>query len=163
MKNKSSLSIGLLFVLIFSFGLIACGKKEAPIPQKTDQLFSFQDVYVHMNEEGSLSVVGSINGTRKNVQALELQIEGYDEACPTCPFVPVEVFTVNPRETWEGIIPADFSFTVLPAKQFRAYRFRLIGHNNIAGLPQIMTSVLKIEAPIVDNRPYVEFPVNQEK
>ena len=152
--------IGLAFLVVFSVAVSACGRKEPPLPQKINQLYSFQNVYVYLNPTGSLTIMGTISGARKNVQALVLELEGYDENCSTCPFVPVESFDINSREMWNNEIPREFSLTVMPTKQFKAYRWRLVGHNSISGLPNVTTPVLKVEAPIKDDRDFIEIPVN---
>ena len=160
--SSFSKNIKIVFAILFLFTVVisACGRKEAPLPQRIDQLYSFQNVYVYLNPVGSLTVVGTINGAKKNVQALVLEIEGYDETCSTCPFVPVESFSMNPREMWNDIVQSEFSFTVMPTKQFNVYRWRLVGHNGISGLPNVATPVLKVEIPIEDNRNFLEIPVN---
>jgi len=148
------------FLVVFSITISACGRKAPPLPQKISQLYSFQNVYVYLNPAGSLTVAGSIAGARKNVQALVLEIEGYDENCSTCPFVPVESFDISAREMWNDEIPRDFSFSVMPTKQFKSYRWRLVGYNGISGLPNVATPVLKIQAPIEDDRDFIEIPMN---
>lgn len=158
--KRTKIMISFFIVLMFSIGIVACGKKGPPLPQKINQLYSFQDVYVHLNSAGSLTVMGTINGARQNVQALVLEIEGYDENCSTCPFVPAESFAIDPRAVWDSNIPQEFSFTVMPTKQFVAYRWRVVGHNSILGLPTVVTPVLKAQTPIEDNRNFLEIPIN---
>lgn len=158
--KKTKIMTAFFIVLMFSIAIMACGKKGPPLPQKINQLYSFQDVYVHLNSVGSLTVMGTINGARRNVQALVFEIEGYDDSCPTCPFVPVESFVINPGTAWNNNTPKEFSFTVMPTKHSTAYRWRIIGHNSIVGLPTVVTPVLKVQAPIEDNRPFIEIPVN---
>ena len=157
-KNRQIVA-SFVLLIIFSTIMGACGRKGAPLPQKVDQLYSFQDVYVYQNSAGSLTVMGTINGARQNTQALVLEIEGYDENCSTCPFVPVESFPIDPRAEWNSDVPREFSFTIMPTKLFTAYRWRLVGHNSIAGLPTVATPVLKLEAPIVDTREFIEIPI----
>lgn len=125
---------------------IACGKKEAPLPQKIDHLFTFQNVYVYQNQVGSLTVMGTVTGARNNVQGLKLEIEGYDESCPTCPFVPAESFAIDPRNMWNSNMPTEFSFTVMPTMTSSSYRWRLTGYNVINGLPEVRTPVLNVQS-----------------
>ncbi len=159
--NKSHLLI--ISIIIFSLlALTSCGRKSAPLPQKINQLFSFQNVYVYADDVGTITVMGEISGAKQNVQALELQLEGYDETCPTCPFLPVESFSIRPADKWPSGIPNNFSFTIMPTKQFKSYRWRLVGYNHISGLPEVLTPVLKLEAPIEDNREFVEIYVDKE-
>ena len=160
LPKQIHLLISLTCLIVFSAMIASCGRKGPPLPQKMSQLYSFQDVYVHQNPLGTLTIEGVINGARENVQALVLEIEGYDESCLTCPFVPAESFNIEFRETWNNTVPREFSFTVMPTKLFEQYRWRLIGHNNISGLPNVVTPVLKVQVPIEDSRPFVEIPMN---
>lgn len=135
----------LSLILCTSIIFLACGKKEAPLPQKINHLYAFHDVYVYQNTVGSLTVMGTISGAHNNVQGLKLEIEGFDETCPTCPFVPVESFAIDPREMWDNQMPTEFSFTVMPTLPSSSYRWRLIGYNIIAGLPEVRTPVLTVQ------------------
>lgn len=144
-KRKSPLLLGILCLLCASSILFACGRKEAPLPQKINHLFAFQDVYVHLTSTGAMTVMGSVTGAINNVQGLKLEIEGYDDTCPTCPFVPVESFAIDPREVWNNNMPQEFTFTVMPTISSHSYRWRLIGYNIITGLPEVRTPILEIQ------------------
>ncbi len=152
----------ILTLFLMTITVFACGKKTNPIPQKTNQLFSFQDVYAYLNEVGTITIVGNISGMVENVQAIELELEGFDENCPTCPFIPAEKFSLTPIDQRTKEISRSFSYTVFPTKQFKSYRWRLVGYNGIAGLPNIMTTVKILEAPIDDDREFIEIPMDKE-
>lgn len=132
-------------ILCASFVIFACGRKEAPLPQKINHLFAFQNVYVYHTQAGALTVMGTITGALNNVQGLKLEIEGFDDTCPTCPFVPAESFVIDPRNMWNSHIPSEFSFTVMPTMPSTSYRWRLIGYNVITGLPEVRTPVLPVQ------------------
>lgn len=54
MKNFYFFAVLCLIILC-----AACGKKGDPLPQKVDQLFSLQNVFVVYNPEGTLTVQGT--------------------------------------------------------------------------------------------------------
>lgn len=143
-------------VLCMFAALAACGKKGDPLPQKIDQLFSLQNVFMTYNPEGTLTVQGTVAGSVASVQAFVLQVEAVDEDCIGCPFVPAEKFTRRPEEVWGGNRRADFSFTVFPHEKSSVYRWRLIVHNSVSGLPNAATPVYKINKPFEDERNFVE-------
>ncbi len=162
MNKANKISLILIAIITISVFLGACGRKNAPLPQKVDQLFSFQNVYLYANEALTLTLMGEISGAKENVQTLELQLEGYDETCPSCPFMPLESFSIRPSDTWPNGLPNSFSFTVMPTSQAKSYRWRLVGHNSISGLPEVLTPVLKLEPPLVEDREFVEVHLNKE-
>lgn len=134
----------------------ACGKKGDPLPQKVNQLFSLQNVFVTYNPEGTLTVQGTVAGSIQSVQAFTLELEAVEEDCIGCPFVPAEKYTQTPDEVWGGTRRADFSFTVLPHTGSTVYRWRLVVHNAVSGLPFAATPVYKVHKPIEDERNFVE-------
>ena len=103
-----------LCCIVCLFCLVSCGKKGDPLPQKINQLFSLQNVFVTYNSEGTLTVQGSIVGALENVQAFSLELEAAAEDCIGCPFVPAEKYARIPEEVWGGVRAQDFGFTVFP-------------------------------------------------
>lgn len=154
MKKYSFFTV--LAVLCLCAALTACGKKGDPLPQKVDQLFSLQNVFMTYNPEGTLTVQGTVVGSVASVQAFTLQVEAVEEDCIGCPFVPAEKFSRRPEEVWGGIRSNDFSFTVFPHDKSTVYRWRLIVHNAVSGLPNAITPVYKVNKPIEDKREFVE-------
>lgn len=134
----------------------ACGKKGDPLPQKVDQLFSLQNVFVIYNPEGTLTVQGTIIGAVENVQAFTLELEAVDEDCIGCPFVPAEKHSETPQEVWGNSRNSQFSFSVLPHTQSNVYRWRLVVYNAVSGLTNAVTPVYKVNKPFEEIREYVE-------
>lgn len=126
------------------------------MPQKINQLFNLQNVFVTYNIEGTLTVQGTIAGALENVQAFSLELEAVEEDCIGCPFVPAEKYARIPEEVWGGIRSRDFSFTVFPHTMNTVYRWRLVVYNSVSGLPNVMTPVYKVNKPIEDIRSFVE-------
>ena len=138
---KKTVQYGLcLFCCLLLGTVLACGKKGDPLPQRIDQLFSWRNVFVTLTPEGGLSVAGSVSGAVRNVQSMKLEVEPLDDACPTCPFIPLEIFPVSLNEAWEGSGPS-FSFTVFPVTKASAYRWRLVGQNVVPSLPEVLSPV----------------------
>ena len=131
-----------LCCIVCLFCLVSCGKKGDPLPQKINQLFSLQNVFVTYNSEGTLTVQGSIVGAL--------------EDCIGCPFVPAEKYARIPEEVWGGVRAQDFGFTVFPHTMSTVYRWRLVVYNSVSGLPNVMTPVYKVNKPIEDTRNFVE-------
>lgn len=134
----------------------ACGKKGDPLPQKVDQLFSLQNVFVMYNPEGTLSVQGTVVGALENVQAFTLELEAVDENCIGCPFVPAEKYSKTPQEVWGDFRSSQFSFSVLPYTQSNTYRWRLVVYNAVSGLTNVVTPVYKVNKPFEETRDFVE-------
>ncbi len=151
-KNRTVFFALLLFAVLTA----ACGKKGDPLPQKVDQLFSLQNVFVTYNPEGTLTVQGTVVGAIASVQAFSLELEAVDEDCIGCPFVPAEKYTQTPEEVWGGVRRADFGFTVYPHTRSTVYRWRLTVHNAVSGLPNAVTPVYKVHKPFDDERNFVE-------
>lgn len=145
LQNKWSY-ITFIFICLVSIG---CGRKSLPIPQKINQLFSLQDVFVYLNSDGTLTVQGKVRGAIINVQSILLELEPINENCPTCPFIPLEKF--NKRSEMISLSTGHFSFTVMPAKRVMTYRWRLVGYNIISGLPEVHSPVLTITKNDVNN------------
>lgn len=146
----------LLFLIVFAVFAAACGKKGDPLPQKIDQVFSLQNVFMTYNPVGTLTVQGSVVGAVESVQAFLLEIEAVDENCIGCPFIPAEKYAKTPGEVWGGARKKDFSFTVFPHTQSAAYRWRLVVHNSVSGLPNAVTPVYKVLRPVEDSRDFME-------
>ena len=136
-----------LCCIVCLFCLVSCGKKGDPLPQKINQLFSLQNVFVTYNSEGTLTVQGSIVGALENVQAFSLELEAAAEDCIGCPFVPAEKYARIPEEVWGGVRAQDFGFTVFPHTMSTVYRWRLVVYNSVSGLPNVMTPVYKVNKP----------------
>lgn len=146
----------LFFLIVLAVFAAACGKKGDPLPQKIDQVFSLQNVFMTYNPEGTLTVQGSVVGSLESVQAFLLEIEAVDENCIGCPFIPAEKYAKTPNEVWGDGRKKDFSFTVFPHTQSGAYRWRLVVHNSVSGLPNAVTPVYKVLKPIEDSRDFME-------
>lgn len=151
MKNFYFFAVLCLIILC-----AACGKKGDPLPQKVDQLFSLQNVFVVYNPEGTLTVQGKLVGAIENVQAFTLELEAVDENCIGCPFVPAEKHSEMPQEVWGASRSPQFSFSVLPHTQSNVYRWRLVVYNAVSGLTSAVTPVYKVNKPFEDTREYVE-------
>lgn len=143
-------------VLCLLICCVACGKKGDPLPQKVDQLFSLQNVFMVYNPEGTLSVQGALVGAIENVQAFTLEIEAVDEDCIGCPFVPAEKYAKTPQEVWGQGRSSQFAFSVLPHTQSNVYRWRLVVYNAVSGLTNAVTPVYKVNKPFEEIREYVE-------
>lgn len=142
-KSRIRMTQMLCFLFICSiFFISACGKKNYPLPQKTDELFSFQNVFAELMPDSSIQVNGEIIGAIENLQAIVLETQALDESCATCPFVPLESFPINPTDIWQA--ENTFSFVVQPKTKniVPIYRWRIIGHNAISGLPTVISPVL---------------------
>ena len=144
-----------LFLLI-SIGLFACGKKGDPLPQKIDQLFSLQNVFANINPEGTITVMGTVVGSKENAQSFTLELEPIEEDCIGCPFVPTERFTKTPAEAMVNRGTGEFSITILPSTQSNIYRWRVVVRNSVSGLPSVVTPAFKVNKPFDDKRNFVE-------
>lgn len=151
MKKYSFILALCLFILC-----AACGKKGDPLPQKVDQLFSLQNVFVVYNPEGTLSVQGTIVGALENVQAFTLELEAVEEDCIGCPFVPAEKHSQSAYEVWGGVRSSEFSFSVYPHERSTVYRWRLVVYNAVSGLTNAVTPVYKVNKPFEETRDFVE-------
>ena len=134
----------------------ACGKKGDPLPQKVNQLFSLQNVFIIYNPEGTLSVQGTIVGAIQNVQAFTLELEAVDEDCIGCPFVPVEKHSETAQAVWGDRRHSQFSFSILPHAKSNVYRWRLVVYNAVSGLTNAVTPVYKVNKPFEETRDFVE-------
>lgn len=134
----------------------ACGKKGDPLPQKVNQLFSLQNVFIIYNPEGTLSVQGTIVGAIQNVQAFTLELEAVEEDCIGCPFVPAEKHSETAQAVWGDRRHSQFSFSILPHTKSDVYRWRLVVYNAVSGLTNAVTPVYKVNKPFEETRDFVE-------
>lgn len=142
--------------------LFACGKKGDPLPQKIDQLFSLQNVFATINPEGTITVMGTVVGSKENAQSFTLELEPVDEDCIGCPFVPAERFTKTPAEALVNKEKGEFSITVLPSRVSNIYRWRVVVRNSVSGLPSVATPAFKVNKPFDDKRNFIELSPKKE-
>lgn len=137
------MALALLFLLVAVAG---CGKKGAPMPDYSRQLFSWRNVFATLSDEGCVSVSGSVGGETQNLAFMVLELEPLDASCVGCPFVPQETYRVNSADAWESSDGQTFRFAYCPATRSEAYRWRLMGRNVFASLPAVSTPVRTVGA-----------------
>ena len=115
-----------LVLLVLLLVMAGCGKKGAPMPDYSRQLFSWRNVFATLSDEGCVSVSGSVGGEAQNLAFMVLELEPLDASCAGCPFVPQETYRVNSADAWESPDGQTFRFAYCPATRSEAYRWRLV-------------------------------------
>lgn len=139
---RSLLTAALVVALLLAAG---CGKKGAPEPDYSSQLFSWRNVFATLSDDGCISVSGSVGGEAQNLAFMALEMEPLDASCAGCPFVPQETHRVNAADAWESPDGQTFRFAYCPATRSDAYRWRLVGRSVFASLPAVTTPVRTVE------------------
>lgn len=147
-----------LFALALVFALAGCGKKDAPMPDYSRQVFSWRNVFATLSDDGCVSIAGSVSGAPQNLASMVLELEPLDAACAGCPFVPQETHRVDSADAWESPDGETFRFAYCPSTRADAYRWRLVGRNVVPSLPVVPTPVRTVGpeeplTPAVDDVP----------
>ncbi len=130
-----------VLLCVFSALAFACGKRGAPKPRVTKDLFAFSESSVAVSGT-CLAVQGRVNGTISNVEQITIELAPIrgPEDCPGCPFNPAEAgdYTV----TSANLDPdtGSFYFSYCPVIQAPSHRWRLVGRNLYPGLPFALTN-----------------------
>lgn len=135
-----------LVLLVLLLVMAGCGKKGAPMPDYSRQLFSWRNVFATLSDEGCVSVSGSVGGEAQNLAFMVLELEPLDASCAGCPFVPQETYRVNSADAWESPDGQTFRFAYCPATRSESYRWRLVGRNVFSSLPAVPTPVRTVGA-----------------
>lgn len=132
---------GSLILLVLLLVVAGCGKKGLPVPDYSQQMFSWRNVFAVMSEDGCISISGSVSGETRNLAFMVLDLEPLEASCAGCPFVAQESFRMDPADAWESPDGQTFRFVYCPAARSDVYRWRLVGHNVFSSLPAVSTPV----------------------
>lgn len=135
-------------VIIACIALVGCGKKGAPQPRSTSDIFTWEEASA--NATGSnecLHFSGTLQGNLRNIDAIavELQTAGSITDCPTCPFNPNERVEFRPEELGLTSLNGTFSMNYCPTHRSDAYRWRMVGENVFTTLEHAITPVRGVE------------------
>lgn len=145
-EHKDGALAALVLVLVLLTGAAGCGKKGAPMPDYSNQLFSWRNVFATLSDDGCVSVSGSVGGEAQNLAFMVLEIEPLDASCAGCPFVSQETYRVDSADAWESPDGQTFRFAYCPTARSDAYRWRLVGRNVFTSLPAVSTPVRAVGA-----------------
>ena len=122
-----------------------CGKKGAPLPDVKEDVFSFSACSA-MLSVGGLHVECRLAGAVRNLEYAVLELEPVDgELCSGCPFTAVEQKRFEAGELRDESAADRISLSYRPARMAESYRWRLVGHNTISGLPDVDSDVATVE------------------
>ena len=123
-----------------------CGKKGAPLPDTEADAFAFSACSATLRG-GGLNVECRLEGAARNLEYAVLELDPVDvELCPGCPFAAVEQKRFEARELRDGGAADRISLSYRPARMAGAYRWRLVGHSTISGLPDTETEVSTVQS-----------------
>lgn len=140
-RRKHFFALLLVFALLLPLGVQGCGKKGAPVPNYSRQLFSWRNVFATVSDDGCISVAGSVGGAYQNLENMVLELQPNDASCAGCPFVPQEVYRITAADAWESPDGETFRFAYCPSQRDVTYRWRLAGRNVFTSLPPVLTPV----------------------
>ena len=129
--------------------LVACGKREWPIPVASEDKFRWRSVEVQRNQ-GCLILNCELSGNWENIDTVKVLVEpvgdGPDDGCTSCPFTPRKTLVFNPGTAG---MRKDMNRIVLTACDLdpqKTYRIQLVGFNAFARLAPV-ASELVLSAP----------------
>ena len=135
----------LLFCMSAFFAVSGCGKKGLPLPDLERDMFSFSE-YSATLRGGVINIECRISGAVRNLEYVVLEIEPVDgELCTGCPFLAVEQKHFDSRELWDGSVGERISLSYQPGRMMDSYRWRIVGHNILTGLPDVEGEVMTVE------------------
>lgn len=139
----------ILLTLLAASLVIACGKKELPVPQDARNLFAWKaakgETFVSV-ENGTprncLSVTADLTGSARHVARYLLEVEpGTADICPGCPFMPEEIVEVTPESIISAGDVTRMTFAYCPRNSTDNYRWRLAAHSTFASVPYQFSKV----------------------
>ena len=136
MKRRLVVFLAFSFCVFVLFG--GCGRKGAPIPDYSVDEFAFGALRAEAAADGSITFQGTVTGASQNMEYMVLEMQAVDgELCEGCPFLAQDQYRVDSRDAWESENGSSFSFVYRPAFKGEIYRWRIIGRNVYAGLPEV--------------------------
>ena len=139
----------ILLTLLAASLVIACGKKELPVPQDARNLFAWKaakgETFVSV-ENGTprncLSVTADLTGSARHVARYLLEVEPRTaDICPGCPFMPEEIVEVTPESIISAGDVTRMTFAYCPRNSTDNYRWRLAAHSTFASVPYQFSKV----------------------
>ncbi|HIU17387.1 MAG TPA: hypothetical protein IAB01_02925 [Candidatus Avidesulfovibrio excrementigallinarum] len=139
----------ILLTLLAASLVIACGKKELPVPQDARNLFAWKaakgETFVSV-ENGTprncLSVTADLTGSARHVARYLLEVEPRTaDICPGCPFMPEEIVEVTPESIISAGDVTRMTFVYCPRNSTDNYRWRLAAHSTFASVPYQFSKV----------------------
>ncbi len=142
MKNKSVKQAAAALVCALALLSPGCGKKGDPLPDISDDIFSFTDCKAHLYG-GALEIEGNIKGAHSNVEYIVLELQPEDgELCTGCPFLAQESERFDAAVLWQDKNSPHIALTYRPLTLAQSYRIRLSGHNAKSGLPEVKSEIM---------------------
>ena len=122
-----------------------CGKKGDPLPDVAEDVFTFSACTATLRG-GGLNVECRLAGAVRNLEYAVLELEPVDgELCSGCPFTAVEQKRFEAGELRDESEADRISLSYRPARVTDAYRWRLVGHSTVSGLPDVESEVTTVE------------------
>ena len=149
----------ILLTLLVASTLIACGKKELPVPQDARNLFAWKaakgETFVSADDgtpRNCLAVTADLTGSDRHVARYLLEVEPRTaDICPGCPFMPEEIVEVTPETIIKSGDVTRMTFAYCPRNSTDSYRWRLAAHSTFASVPYQFSKVYDTAAN--QNRP----------
>lgn len=135
--------ISLIFLCILSGVFIGCGKKELPKPSLVSDAFIWQNVNA-VPVDSCLFISGEVGGSAENLGLILLEVQGIDDDCLGCPFVP-EMAEKTYADDVMLMNSNTFQMKYCPLVKSDTYRWRLVGINKIYGMTDLPTPVMTLE------------------
>ena len=151
---KKQLVLVLCCLLLAAAG---CGKKGAPVPQDSRNVFSWESAdAVFTGNDGCLAISALMKGAARNVDGFTIELEPLSpspdstlpkelqtqqDTCEGCPFTPRETQELTPLQAISDESTTKFSFTYCPKTKAAAYRWRLVARNVFMAFPYALTPI----------------------
>lgn len=148
-RPRLSPFLAVLLLVMLTFSLASCGKREWPAPKLSEDRFRIRTMNVQRGP-GCLIVDCELAGAWANLDSVRLHIEAIGtepgDGCPTCPFVPRIARFYGPgapemRRDMNRLI-----ITACDLDPKKTYRVQLVASNVYPAL-ELVTSELVISAP----------------
>lgn len=133
-----------LLLLCLALAACALGKKEWPVPQKSEDRFSLK-LLNGVREDNCLLLDVAVSGAASRLWRVAIQYEavgtGEGQGCSGCPFVPREVKEFTRERQEFNLQGSVLKLSLCGLEPGVEYRFRVVGTSELPAMPLESTDV----------------------